>query len=74
MPEPMLCRCGHPEEEHYTYIRNGEQAWCCRSCDPMSGIPAGNYAMDADSYVAAMYRAADHAFDPVERPKSEADE
>lgn len=59
-----FCTCGHPRSDHYQYILNGHDQTRCKSCDPMSGIPGGNYAMDHDSYVAAMYRAADHGFTP----------
>lgn len=63
MPDD-LCRCGHTREDHYQYICNGEPAWRCRSCDPVKNRPSGDYEMASDSYVGAMDRAANHAYQP----------
>jgi hypothetical protein len=64
MGDHMICRCGHPEDDHYEYILNGRPQTRCRECDPHKNRAPGNYAMDSDSYVAAMYHAADHDFEP----------
>lgn len=66
--DDQLCVCGHKHEDHYTYILNGHEQSRCKSCDPMAGLPAGNYEMVSDSYVAAMNKAADHEFEPMEAP------
>lgn len=55
--------CRHPESEHYIYVLNGRDQSRCRACDPLVGLPPGNYVMDSDSYTAAMDRAADHRFE-----------
>lgn len=62
MSDPF-CQCRHRESEHYEYILNGRPQMRCRGCDPHTGRrEPGNYAMDADSYEATMYHAADHDF------------
>lgn len=64
MTDKPLCRCGHPESDHYTYILNGVETWICKSCDPMSRLPSGNYESQQDSYFWEMRIAADHPYEP----------
>lgn len=62
-PSPSdLCVCGHERRLHYDYILNGHLQSHCKGCDPMVGMPPGNYKMASDSYMRAMYHAADHDF------------
>jgi len=57
------CRlCGHPETEHYRYIRNGRDTGCCRACDPLRGRKEPIFAVQHDSYEAAMLEACNHDF------------
>jgi hypothetical protein len=62
-----VCVCGHPRSEHYSYLvsTNGgplREQGRCRACDPLAGNHEPNVALEAGSYAAAMYAAADHDF------------
>jgi hypothetical protein len=61
----VICICGHEQAAHYDYILNGHDQTRCRECDPHKSREPGNYVMDGDSYEAAMFFAADHAFEPA---------
>lgn len=60
--DESLCVCGHPRSAHYTYILNGLPQERCKACDPFAQNSDTLVAMETDSYVAAMYYAADHTF------------
>jgi hypothetical protein len=62
-----LCRCGYPrDDDHHENILNGRDQTRCRSCDPHSGnrMP-GPHEMESGTYEEAMFRAADHDFEPA---------
>lgn len=58
----LVPTCGHAQADHYVYSLNGHDQTRCRSCDPHNRRMPGLYAMDSDSYEAAMFVAADHEF------------
>jgi hypothetical protein len=60
-----LCRCGHARGAHYTYSLNFHDQTRCHECDPHSGkrVAGGNYVLEAGTYEAAMFHAADHDFE-----------
>lgn len=63
----MLCKCGHEQDAHYTYILNGHPQTRCRACDPWvkAGIKGGgNFTIQAGSRFEQQDRAADHEFVP----------
>lgn len=64
-----LCRCGHPESDHYKYILNGAETWSCKSCDPTSGL-AGDHEIHPDVWAKRIE--ADHPYE-ADRPEPAAD-
>lgn len=67
-----ICRCGHEQARHYTYIRNGVDTEACADCDPFNKpkyAGATTIGVNAGSYDAAMHEAMNHPFAP-EHPQA----
>ncbi|MDP2661181.1 MAG: hypothetical protein Q8R28_10685 [Dehalococcoidia bacterium] len=60
------CFCGHPEDAHYTYIRNGREQGACKVCDPSVGLPSGDYVVGPEWVAQRKY--SDHDFSPTPPP------
>jgi hypothetical protein len=58
------CVCGHGGDDHFVYTLDGADRMRCRRCDPLSRpVAPPRLVLEADTYEAAMYYAADHDYE-----------